>query len=151
MNRNFVRPLPSCWNGEKRPPEASVQQGQSPRENDPSAMPPRIRDCRALRCTDPEYRLIQPDCPEALALTSLIQGQGRKAIHGVLQSAGRRRHDRRVQGIYRQAGQKGGAPLGAGKAATLEVTHSGGCGGQDKAEGAGTMKQDQRQKAHSSQ
>ena len=30
-----------------------------------------------------------------------IQGQGRKAVHGVLQSAGRRRHDRRVQGIYR--------------------------------------------------
>ncbi len=27
------------------------------------------------------------------------------------------------------------------KAATLQVAHSGGCGGQDKAEGAGTMKQ----------
>ena len=63
------------------------------------------------------------------------------SVHGVLQSAGRRRHDRRVQGIYHQAGQKGGTPLGTGKAATLQVAHSGGCGGQDKAEGAGTMKQ----------
>ena len=33
----------------------------------------------------------------------------------VLQSAGRRRHDRRVQGIYRQAGQESRTPLGAGK------------------------------------
>ena len=33
----------------------------------------------------------------------------------------------------------------------VQVAHSGGCGGQDKAEGAGTMKQAQRQKAHASQ
>lgn len=42
---------------------------------------------------------------------------------------------------YYEHEQEGGTPLGAGKAATLQVAHSGGCGGQDKAEGAGTMKQ----------
>ena len=36
--------------------------------------------------------------------------------------------------------RKAGTPLGAGKAATLQVAHSGGCG-EDKAEGAGLMKQ----------
>ena len=58
---------------------------------------------------------------EETILTELLldvykrQGQGRKAVHGVLQSAGRRRHDRRVQGIHCQTGQEGGTPLGAGK------------------------------------